>query len=379
MTAKVAVFMGTRPEAIKLACVVAELQKNASLTPFVINSGQHNELIQPIIDLFGIQIDASLRAMQPNQSLPQLTSRLIERIDEALELSKPDAVVVQGDTTTVLCAALASFYHRIPVAHIEAGLRTGNLASPFPEEANRRLTTTLVKWHYAPTVRAQEALIAEGVPSSSILVTGNTVVDALLQERINQSSPQVVMQIDAYLNPLLGNDWRQRKIVLITGHRRENFGEGFEQICKALVMLATKFPELLIVYPVHLNPNVRATVYERLGDNSSIRLIEPLGYREFTALAAQSRLILTDSGGIQEEAPSLGKPVLVMRDTTERPEGVEAGIVKLVGANAENIVSEASRLLTDDGVYAQIAKVASPYGDGQASSRIVKHLASVLA
>lgn len=378
MTAKVAVFMGTRPEAIKLACVVAELQKNASLTPFVINSGQHNELIQPIIDLFGIQIDANLRAMQPNQSLPQLTSRLIERIDEALELSKPDVVVVQGDTTTVLCAALASFYHRIPVAHIEAGLRTGNLASPFPEEANRRLTTTLVKWHYAPTARAREALIAEGVSSSSILVTGNTVVDALLQERINQSSPQVAKQIDAYLNPLLGNDWRDRKIVLITGHRRENFGEGFEQICKALGMLATKFPELLIVYPVHLNPNVRATVYERLGDNSSIRLIEPLGYREFTALAAQSRLILTDSGGIQEEAPSLGKPVLVMRDTTERPEGVEAGIVKLVGANAENIVSEASRLLTDDGVYAQIAKVASPYGDGQASSRIVKHLASVV-
>lgn len=378
MTAKVAVFMGTRPEAIKLACVVAELQKNASLTPFIINSGQHKELIQPIIDLFGIQIDASLRAMQPNQSLPQLTSRLIERIDEALELSKPDVVVVQGDTTTVLCAALASFYHRIPVAHIEAGLRTGNLASPFPEEANRRLTTTLVKWHYAPTARAREALIAEGVPSSSILVTGNTVVDALLHERIKQSSPEVAKQIDGYLNPLLGHDWRQRKIVLITGHRRENFGEGFEQICKALVMLATKFPELLFVYPVHLNPNVRAIVYDRLGDNSNIRLIEPLGYREFTALAAQSRLILTDSGGIQEEAPSLGKPVLVMRDTTERPEGVEAGIVKLVGANAENIVSEASRLLTDDGVFAQIANVASPYGDGQASSRIVKHLASVL-
>ncbi len=378
MAAKVAVFMGTRPEAIKLACVVAELQENASLTPIVVNSGQHHELIQPIIDLFGIQIDASLRAMQPNQSLPQLTARLIERIDEALDASKPDVVVVQGDTTTVLCAALASFYRRIPVAHVEAGLRTGNLASPFPEEANRRLTTTLVKWHYAPTAQARAALLAEGVPSSSILVTGNTVVDALLRERSNQNSPRIAQQIDSQLNTLLGSDWRQRQIVLVTGHRRENFGGGFEQICEALEMLATVFPELLIVYPVHLNPNVRATVHDCLRNKPGIRLIEPLGYREFIALAAQSRLILTDSGGIQEEAPSLGKPVLVMRDTTERPEGVEAGIVKLVGANAKNIVAEASRLLTDHAAYAQIAKVTSPYGDGQASRRIVEHLASVL-
>jgi UDP-N-acetylglucosamine 2-epimerase (non-hydrolysing) len=377
MSGNVAVFMGTRPEAIKLAPVVAKLSQCASLVPVVINSGQHQELIQPVIDLFKIEVDASLQAMQSNQTLSQLTARLMERIDETLASIRPDVVVVQGDTTTVFCAALASFYRSIPVAHVEAGLRTGNLASPFPEEANRRLTTTLVNWHYAPTQRARDALLAEGVASSSILVTGNTVIDALLWERARQQSPDVQLQVLQKLDLLLGQAWEQREIVLVTGHRRENFGDGFEQICAALQALVAKLPHLLIVYPVHLNPNVRAMVHERLASTPGICLTEPLPYSEFIALAAASRLILTDSGGVQEEAPSLGKPVLVMRDTTERQEGVDAGVVKLVGANAESIVAEAIKLLTNQAAYDAIAKVANPYGDGQASRRIVEHLASV--
>jgi UDP-N-acetylglucosamine 2-epimerase (non-hydrolysing) len=377
MAAKVAVFMGTRPEAIKLAPVVDELRRCAVLVPVVINSGQHHELIRPVIELFQIEVDASLQAMQSNQTLSQLTARLVERIDQTLASFRPDVVVVQGDTTTVFCAALASFYRGIPVAHVEAGLRTGNLASPFPEEANRRLTTTLVNWHYAPTERARNALLTEGVPSSSIYVTGNTVIDALLWERARQQSPEVQLQVRQKLDLVLGHRWEQREIVLVTGHRRENFGDGFEQICAALQTLATELPQVLIVYPVHLNPNVRAMVRERLGSTPGICLIEPLPYNEFVALASASRLILTDSGGVQEEAPSLGKPVLVMRNNTERQEGVDAGVVKLVGANAENIVAEATNLLTDQAAYDAIARVANPYGDGQASRRIVEHLASV--
>lgn len=380
MAAKVAVFMGTRPEAIKLAPVVDELRRSAVLEPVVINSGQHQELIKPVIELFQIEVKASLQAMRSNQTLSQLTARLVERIDETLTSFRPDVVLVQGDTTTVFCAALASFYRNIPVAHVEAGLRTGNLASPFPEEANRRLTSTLVKWHYAPTQRARGALLAEGVSGASILVTGNTVVDALLWELARQQqSPVVQLQIRQNLDSLLGHGWEHREIVLVTGHRRENFGDGFEQICAALQILSEKFPHVLIVYPVHLNPNVRAIVLERLGNTLGICLIEPLGYSEFIALAAASRLILTDSGGVQEEAPSLGKPVLVMRETTERQEGVEAGIVKLVGANSVSIVAETSKLLTSQADYDAIAKVANPYGDGQASRRIVEHLTSVYA
>jgi UDP-N-acetylglucosamine 2-epimerase (non-hydrolysing) len=369
--------MGTRPEAIKLAPVVDGLRRSSLLEPLVINSGQHRELIQGVIDLFEIEIAASLQVMLPNQTLSQLTARLIERIDETLASMKPDVVVVQGDTTTVFCAAIASFYRRIPVAQVEAGLRTGNIASPFPEEANRRITTPLVNWHYAPTPRARDALLAEGIAESSVFVTGNTVIDALLMELTRQKQATVQAAIDEKLNPLLGTDWRERQIVLVTGHRRENFGEGFEQICTALERLVDKFPHLLIVYPVHLNPNVRATVLKRLGNAPGIRLIEPLTYSEFVALAAACKLILTDSGGVQEEAPTLGKPVLVMRDTTERREGIDAGIVKLVGANADRIVTEASHLLTDTGAYQKIAKASNPYGDGQAARRIVEHLEQI--
>jgi UDP-N-acetylglucosamine 2-epimerase (non-hydrolysing) len=377
MPAKVAVFMGTRPEAIKLAPVVAELERCPSLEPLIINSGQHVELIQPVIDLFGIKVIANLESMRPGQTLSQLTARLIERIDDTLVEHQPDIVIVQGDTTTVFCAALASFYRRIPVAQVEAGLRTGTIASPFPEEANRRITTPLVQWHYAPTSRAREALLAEGIDGESILVTGNTVIDALLMELSRQRTVAVQQAIDSNLNPLLGGNWRNRDIVLVTGHRRENFGQGFEQICNALQRIAAAFPRLLIVYPVHLNPNVRATVHRQLAKSPGILLCDPLPYPEFVSLASACRLILTDSGGVQEEAPTLGKPVLVMRESTERREGVDAGIVKLVGANADRIVAETSRLLTDDIAYQEIAKVANPYGDGQASRCIVEHLAMV--
>jgi UDP-N-acetylglucosamine 2-epimerase (non-hydrolysing) len=283
-------------------------------------------------------------------------------------------VLVQGDTTTVLAAALASFYRRIPIGHVEAGLRTGNLRSPFPEEANRRLTSPLVDLHFAPTETARQALLAERLPDDSILVTGNTVVDALFMElrRQEQSGVQAAMRLE--LDGLLGKDWSARPFVLVTGHRRENFGEGFEQICTALDELARGRPDMLIVYPVHLNPAVKEVVHARLAGRENIRLVPPQPYDKFVALAAACRLILTDSGGVQEEAPSLGKPVLVMRDTTERPEGVAAGAVKLVGALADRIVAESIHLLTDQAAYDQMARCVNPYGDGHAAPRIASRV-----
>ena len=367
---KIAVLMGTRPEAIKMAPVVAALRATPGLAPLVVNSGQHREMIQQVIDLFGMQVDADLDAMTPGQTLATLTSRLVERIDRALEELKPDMVLVQGDTTTVLCAALASFYRGIPVGHVEAGLRTGNLRSPFPEEANRRLTTPLVDLHFAPTETSRQALLREHVADDRIVVTGNTVIDALHMERRRQEDPQVRAEIDRRLAAELGDDWRAVPFLLVTGHRRENFGNGFDQICTALAQIAQSRPQLRIVYPVHLNPRVKDVVHARLGSLPNVRLIAPQSYAEFTALAAASRLILTDSGGVQEEAPTLGKPVLVMRDTTERPEGVAAGVVKLVGPQADRIVAATLRLLDDETEYRRMATGANPYGDGQAAPRI---------
>lgn len=362
--------MGTRPEAIKMAPVVAALRNADDLEPVVINSGQHCEMIQQVIDLFGIGVDHQLKVMQPQQTLAGLTARLIERIDAVLAEIAPEMVLAQGDTTTVLCAALASFYRKIPFGHVEAGLRTGNLFSPFPEEANRRLVSPLVQLHFAPTETARETLLAEGIEASSIVVTGNTVVDALLMELRRQQQPDVREQLEQRMSDLVGENLSGRQFVLVTGHRRENFGDGFEQICAALRQLAAKFPEMLIIYPVHLNPQVKDVVHARLGKAKNIRLIPPQPYAEFVALANRCRLILTDSGGVQEEAPSLGKPVLVMRDTTERPEGVAAGTVRLVGAQTHRIVAEASQLLTDKAAYAAMANVSNPYGDGQAAPRI---------
>jgi UDP-N-acetylglucosamine 2-epimerase (non-hydrolysing) len=374
MPKRIAVFIGTRPEAIKMAPVIAALRATDDLQPVVISTGQHREMLAQVINLFGIRVDAELAAMEPNQTLAGLTARLVDRIDKALAELSPDMVLVQGDTTTVLCAALASFYRRIPIGHVEAGLRTGDIHSPFPEEANRRLTSPLASLHFAPTETARDALLAEHIPDDRILVVGNTVIDALAMELRRQESSEVRAGLRDELAGLLGADWHARPYILVTGHRRENFGDGFDQICDALDELARQRPELLIVFPVHLNPRVKDVVHARLGTRSNIRLIPPQPYAQFVALMASCRLILTDSGGVQEEAPTLGKPVLVMRNSTERPEGATAGAVMLVGSRADRIVAESLRLLTDAAAYASMAQAGNPYGDGQAAPRIVQRI-----
>jgi len=370
----VAVFMGTRPEGIKMAPVIAALQATDDVACRVVATGQHREMFQQVAQQFGFAVDVDLAVMQPNQTLGQLTARLMERIDGWLENSPPDMALVQGDTTTVLVAALACFYRRIPVGHVEAGLRSGDVWSPFPEEANRRLASPIVSLHFAPTASARAALLREGVPAASIELTGNTIVDALLMERAQQERPAVRAEIDASLSTLLGTDWAQRPMVLITGHRRENFGEGLRQICEAITALSQRYPDHRFVYPVHLNPEVKGQVERRLGALPNVHLLAPQGYRNFVALMAHCRLILTDSGGVQEEAPSLGKPVLVMRDTTERPEGIEAGTALLTGPHAARIVDHAARLLDDEVAYRAMARGVNPYGDGQAAQRIVRRL-----
>lgn len=371
MKHRVAVLMGTRPEAIKLAPVIAALEADERLEPLVVNTGQHRELIDQVISLFGLHVDRNLAVMQPDQTLTSLTSRLLTALDEALVALDPKLVLVQGDTTTVLTGALASFYRRVPVGHVEAGLRTGDMASPFPEEGNRRMTTPLAALHFAPTEASQANLLREGVDPGSVFVTGNTVIDALQMERRRQEDAAVGESLRATLTEQGGADLFERPMVLVTGHRRENFGEGFAQICTAIETLATRHSDTLFVYPVHLNPNVKGVVHERLGELENVRLLPPQPYSEFVALLAACRVVLTDSGGVQEEAPSLGKPVLVMRDTTERPEGVDAGTVRLVGPVADAIVAGVSELLSDAAAYRAMAEAVNPYGDGQAAGRIV--------
>jgi UDP-N-acetylglucosamine 2-epimerase (non-hydrolysing) len=368
---RIAVFIGTRPEAIKMAPVIAALKRSKVFEPLVVNTGQHRELIEQVIDLFEIEIDRDLAVMEPNQSLAPLLARLLTRIDIALSEMRPDMVLAQGDTSTVLATALAAFYRHIPFGHVEAGLRTGNLRSPFPEEGNRVLTSPLAALHFAPTKAAAENLRHEGIADTQIIITGNTVIDALFMELQRQRQPDVQDTLGSRMRERVGADFGQRPFVLVTGHRRENFGAGFDQICDALATLAGRFPDHLFVYPVHLNPNVQTIVNRRLGNIENIRLIEPQPYAEFVALLASCRLALTDSGGVQEEAPSLGKPVLVMRDTTERPEGVVAGTAKLVGADAATIIAEATRLLSDDAAYRQMSEAINPYGDGRATQRIL--------
>lgn len=373
------VFMGTRPEAIKMAPVVAAFQKSAGLRCRVVATGQHREMFQQVAEQFGFAVDVDLAAMRPHQTLAGLTARLMKRIDGWLEAGHPDMALVQGDTTTVLVAALACFYRRIPIGHVEAGLRTGNIWAPFPEEVNRRLASPIVSLHFAPTQSAKAALLREGVSADAIEVTGNTVVDALLMELARQEEPGIRAAIDSSLSVVLGPDWPQRPFILITGHRRENFGEGIAQICEAITTLAARYPDHRFVYPVHLNPSVEGHVKRLLGGLSSVRLIPPQGYRNFVALMARCRLVLTDSGGVQEEAPSLGKPVLVMRDTTERPEGIEAGTARLVGPRARSIVEHTSRLLDDPKAYLAMANAVNPYGDGHAAERIVASVERYLA
>jgi UDP-N-acetylglucosamine 2-epimerase (non-hydrolysing) len=373
---KIFVFMGTRPEAIKLAPVVAALRAHPDeFDCKVIATGQHKEMFAQVAQVFGFSVEADLDVMRPNQTLAGLTARLMAGIDRWLEDGHPDLSLVQGDTTTVLVAALACFYRRIPIGHVEAGLRTGNIWSPFPEEVNRRLATPLVSLHFAPTETARTALLREHVSDESISVTGNTVIDALFMEIERQKSDASVREpLEAEIAGILGQDWAQVPFVLITGHRRENFGGGFDQICEAIATLAQRFPAIRFVYPVHLNPNVQEHVNRMLGAIPNVRLIAPQGYRVFVRLMSSCRLVLTDSGGVQEEAPSLGKPVLVMRDTTERPEGVEAGTALLTGPNAKNIVEHATRLLTDPAAYQAMATAKNPYGDGRAAERIVARI-----
>ena len=374
MSHKVAVFMGTRPEGVKMAPVIAALAAADDMTPIVVSTGQHREMLQQVVDLFGLTVDHDLDVMRPNQTLAGLTARLMTSIDELLETVKPDMALVQGDTTTVLMAAMACFYRRIPIGHVEAGLRTHNIWSPFPEEANRTLASHLVTLHFAPTEFGRTNLLREHVPDDSIVVTGNTVIDALLLEKGRQDAPEIAAAIDGRIGALVGADWRDRPYVLITGHRRENHGQGFDEICGAILELANAFPDHRFVYPVHLNPNVKGPVEEKLGAQDNIVLIPPQDYREFIALMKHASVVLTDSGGVQEEAPSLGKPVLVMRDTTERPEGVDAGTVKLVGADRQRIVDEVTTLLTDEAAYRAMSEAVNPYGDGRGAERIVQRI-----
>lgn len=362
---------GTRPEAIKMAPVVDALRATPGIDVVVSVTAQHREMLDQVLDLFGIQPDEDLDIMQPGQQLPDLFGRILAGMTRVLQSHRPDLVLVHGDTSTTFATALAAFYARVAVGHVEAGLRTGDLQAPWPEEANRRLTAPLAALHFAPTERSARNLLDEGTPGEAIHVTGNTVIDALLAVvgKIDRS-PDLRATLDArfpFLDPA-------KRLVLVTGHRRENFGDGFEQICQALADLAGR-GDVQVVYPVHLNPNVQEPVRRILGNQAGVVLLEPLDYLPFVHLMSRSHLILTDSGGVQEEAPSLGKPVLVMRDTTERPEAVEAGTVRLVGTNRATIVAEATRLLDDADAYQAMSRAHNPYGDGTASARIAAIIA----
>lgn len=372
---KISVIFGTRPEAVKMAPVIAALRKRPQVELQVCVTAQHRRMLDETLAAFDIVPDADLDLMQPGQTLAQLTSRAVSALDEYLERQRPEVILIQGDTTTVLCGALTAFYHKIRIGHVEAGLRTYHKYSPFPEEMNRVLTSHLADWHFAPTETAKQSLLREGIEEARIFVTGNTVIDALyhIRGKVRDVSFDEMVELKA-LNSKL--DIRNSKIVLVTGHRRESFGEGFRQICQGIKMIAQRFPQVQVVYPVHLNPNVQEPVKRILGDVDNVHLTEPLSYLPFVKLMDVSHIILTDSGGIQEEAPALGKPVLVMREVTERPEAVAAGVVKLVGPDAGRIFGEAEKLLTSEEEYRRMAKGISPYGDGKAAERIADILLS---
>jgi UDP-N-acetylglucosamine 2-epimerase (non-hydrolysing) len=358
-------IFGTRPEAIKMAPVVQACLAHDQVEPIVCLTGQHREMLDQVTQYFGLSADLDLQLMQPDQTLAGLTAACIEGVDRAIADYRPDCVVVQGDTTSVMATSLAAFYRRVGLVHVEAGLRTGNILSPWPEELNRKITSLTASLHCAPTERAAQNLRREGIDDWRISVTGNTVIDALLWT-VNRERSRAGCWESKYSR--LAN----RRVVLITGHRRENFGEGFQGICRAIGELATQFPDIVFVYPVHLNPNVRDPVYRLLGGRDNILLIAPIPYPEFVRLMDRCELIVSDSGGVQEEAPSLKKPVLVMRDTTERPEALEAGAVELVGTSAETIIRRVTQLLTDQEDYRRHQIDKNPYGDGQAGKRIVE-------
>lgn len=381
---RVMLVFGTRPEAIKMAPLVKEFQKQAeTFETIVCVTGQHREMLDQVLDIFDIRPDYDLNIMKQGQDLYDVTARVLTGMRDVLKKSRPDVVLVHGDTTTSTAAALAAFYQQIPVGHVEAGLRTHNIYSPWPEEMNRQITGRIATYHFAPTPLSRSNLLAEGVKETDITVTGNTVIDALYMvvDKIKKDEQldhrlEVALSSAGYdVNRLSGG----KKLVLITGHRRENFGEGFIHMCRAIKALTEKYPDVDFVYPMHLNPNVRKPIREVFGEKTeepdNMFFIEPLEYLSFVYLMEKAAIVLTDSGGIQEEAPGLGKPVLVMRDTTERPEALDAGTVKLVGTDFDKIVNEVSVLLDDARAYDRMSKAVNPYGDGLACSRIVASLA----
>ncbi|NMY13961.1 UDP-N-acetylglucosamine 2-epimerase (non-hydrolyzing) [Pseudomonas sp. WS 5019] len=374
MALKVLSVFGTRPEAIKMAPLALALQADSRFESKICVTGQHREMLDQVLALFKLSPDFDLGVMRPGQDLTDVTVAILAGLKSVFLNYKPDVVLVHGDTSTTLAASLAAYYQRIPVAHVEAGLRTGNVYLPWPEEGNRRLVAALASMHFAPTDAARQNLLKEGISCANIVVTGNTVIDGLLKVVSALSSDSSLKQ---QLNEQFSFLDLQRRMILVTGHRRESFGRGFENICQALSEVADIFPDVDIVYPVHLNPNVREPVNRLLAGIDNIHLIEPLDYLPFVYLMNRSYLILTDSGGIQEEAPSLGKPVLVMRDVTERPEAVAAGTVRLVGADTSAIVSNLRTLLTDQAAYQSMAYAHNPYGDGEACARIVDSLSAM--
>ncbi len=371
---KILTVVGTRPEAIKMAPLMIALAADERFDARICVTAQHRQMLDQVLGLFKLSPDFDLNIMKPDQTLADITASILTGMNGVFDRFTPDITLVHGDTSTTLAATLASYYRRIRVGHVEAGLRTGNIYSPWPEEANRKLTGGLANLHFAPTPASRDNLIREGVGADAIKVTGNTVVDALLRVTALLDSDEALradcQRQFTFLNP-------ERRMILVTGHRRESFGGGFERICRALLEIVTRFPDVEVVYPVHLNPNVQEPVKRLLGTQKSIHLIEPLDYLPFVYLMNAADLILTDSGGIQEEAPSLGKPVLVMRETTERPEAVEAGTVKLVGTDVDKIVGEISVLLEDRQAYERMSFAHNPYGDGKACERIIDALAEL--
>lgn len=370
---KVLSVFGTRPEAIKMAPVVQQLKQDPRFESKVCLTGQHRQMLDQVIELFDIQPEYDLNIMKAGQDLTDVTSSILLGLRGVLQEFKPDYVLVHGDTATTLSTTLAAYFQQVKVGHVEAGLRTNNIYSPWPEEGNRKVTGCLANLHFAPTSTSQNNLLKENVPADTIVVTGNTVIDALFMVRDKLNSNQTLKSSFEQQFEFLNT---QRRMVLITGHRRESFGGGFERICEAISKLADKFTDVDFVYPVHLNPNVREPVNRFLSKRSNIVLIDPQDYLPFIYLMERSHVILTDSGGIQEEAPSLGKPVLVMRDTTERPEALEAGTVKLVGTDVEKIISKVTELLTDSNAYNKMSFAHNPYGDGMASKRILDAIAT---
>ena len=359
------VLVGTRPEVVKMAPVVMELHRRSDFACLLVSTGQHREMLAQALAVFDLEPDEDLKVMREDQQLPELTARLVEGLAGMIRKHRPDAVLVQGDTTTVLAGTLAAFYERVAVGHVEAGLRTGDFDAPWPEEMNRCLADRIATWCFAPTDVARDNLLREGVPSERVFVTGNTVIDALLwvRAKVRDTAPALPDDLAEFV--------ARHRTILVTAHRRESFGEAFERMCRAMLRIVERWDDVALLYPVHLNPNVREPVNRMLAGHDRIRLIEPLAYEPFVWLMDHSTFVLTDSGGVQEEAPSLGKPVLVMREVTERPEGVASGTARLVGTETDRILTEVTLLLDDADEYARRAQIANPYGDGQAAKRIV--------